>query len=304
MGEKDIVQKHLEDLNDVFADIMNVCLFQGEREVREEELEPLSVRTAYKLERVREQERDVAKYWKDAELRLAMCGFENQTKQDPDMPLRIMGYDGAGYRDQLYPVKDEKGNYVRNKNPRYPVITLVLYMDYRRRWTKPVNLTEVLQIPDKLRAYVSDYHINVINVAWLSEEDVSKFKSDFRFVADYYVQMRKTGEYTPPDEEVRHMLEVLMLMSELTGDHRFEQAMEKTTEEERSPRTMCEVLDRVENRGIEIGTDQGIENARKLFGYLLKDGRMDDLARATEDEAYCNELLSEYGLMQQIKGSL
>ena len=31
MGEKDIVEKTLEAYNDVFADIVNVLLFKGER---------------------------------------------------------------------------------------------------------------------------------------------------------------------------------------------------------------------------------------------------------------------------------
>lgn len=36
MGEKDIAEKVLEDYNDVFADIVNVLLFQGEQIVKPE----------------------------------------------------------------------------------------------------------------------------------------------------------------------------------------------------------------------------------------------------------------------------
>ena len=39
MGGKDIAQKNLEDWNDVFADIVNVLLFNGENVVKEEDLE-------------------------------------------------------------------------------------------------------------------------------------------------------------------------------------------------------------------------------------------------------------------------
>ena len=39
MGAKDIAEKHLEELNDVFADIVNVLLFDGEQLVKENELE-------------------------------------------------------------------------------------------------------------------------------------------------------------------------------------------------------------------------------------------------------------------------
>ena len=49
-------------------------------------------------------------------IRLACVGFENQTQADPDMPLRVMSYDGAEYRAQL-----------AKAGSRYPVVTLVLY---------------------------------------------------------------------------------------------------------------------------------------------------------------------------------
>ena len=42
MGEKDITEKILEDYNDVFADIINGLLFQGEQRVLPEALENIS----------------------------------------------------------------------------------------------------------------------------------------------------------------------------------------------------------------------------------------------------------------------
>ncbi|MBR3624222.1 MAG: hypothetical protein IKN43_12840 [Selenomonadaceae bacterium] len=36
-----------------------------------------------------------------------------------------------------------------------------------------------LNIPPKLEPYVSDYKINVFEVAWLSDETISKFKFEF-----------------------------------------------------------------------------------------------------------------------------
>ena len=38
MGEKDITEKTLEAYNDVFADIINVLLFDGKQVVRENEI--------------------------------------------------------------------------------------------------------------------------------------------------------------------------------------------------------------------------------------------------------------------------
>ena len=103
MGEKDITEKVLEDHNDVFADIINGLLFAGEQRVLPGALENTVIHSHYKAEdeKVHELERDVAKYWKEREVQLAICGIENQSTIEKNMPFRIIGYDGAAYRSQL-----------------------------------------------------------------------------------------------------------------------------------------------------------------------------------------------------------
>ena len=56
---------------------------------------------------------------------------------------------------------------------------------------------------------------------------------------------------------------------------------------------MCEVLDRVENRGIQKGIIQGEDTILSLMRYLLGNGRTKDARKATEDKAYRNKLLTE-----------
>ena len=103
MGQKDITEKVLEDYNDVFADIINGLLFDGVQEIKPEALENTTIHTQYKAEdgKVHELERDIAKYWKEEKVELAICGIENQSKVEKNMPFRIVGYDGAAYRSQL-----------------------------------------------------------------------------------------------------------------------------------------------------------------------------------------------------------
>ena len=101
MAEKDISEKILESYNDVFADIVNVLLFDGEELMKPSELEDQAPRSAYKADgKLREVERDVAKRWKNGSVRIACIGVENQTAIDSLMPLRVIGYDGAEYRSQ------------------------------------------------------------------------------------------------------------------------------------------------------------------------------------------------------------
>ena len=101
--------------------------------------------------------------------------------------------------------------------------------------------------PPELDGYVNDYRINLFEIAWLGGEQVERFRSDFRIVADYFVQKRETGDYTPDGREMEHVEETLQLLSAMTGDNRFEEAYERKGKG--GPRNMCEVLDRVEEKG-------------------------------------------------------
>ena len=147
MAEKDASEKILESYNDVFSDIVNVLLFQGRQVLAPNELEDQAPRSYYKTDgRLHEIERDVAKRWKNGNIRVACIGFENQTASDPDMPLRVMGYDGAEYRAQLL---GENGS-----GDRYPVVTLVLYFGHEKPWNGPLSLKERLNIPQEFEPYV------------------------------------------------------------------------------------------------------------------------------------------------------
>lgn len=213
MRQKDKSEKLLEDYNDVFSDIINVLIFNGNRRVLPESLEDAKMKSQYKADdsKLHEQERDVMKYWKDKEVRLAVYGIENQTDIDKQMPLRIIGYEGANYRSQY-----------GSKNV-VPVMTLVLHFGITKRWDKALNLSGLFEIPDGLNHYVNDYHINVVDVAWLTEEQINQFTSDFSIVANFFVNKRKNPRYVPDDKrEIKHVDAVLKFLFAMTGDEEYE----------------------------------------------------------------------------------
>lgn len=264
MGEKDIAEKVLEDYNDVFADIVNVLLFQGEQIVRPEQLEDKTLRSSYKADgKLREIVRDVGKNWNQDTIRIACLGIENQTDSDADMPLRAISYDGAEYRAQL--IRDISsqdggdGDIISTKKrrdiKRYPVVTLVLYFGYEKPWSSSKSLLDRLTVSDALKPYVQDYRINVFEIAYLTPEQVKLFQSDFRIVADYFVQKRLNHEYKPSPQKMKHVHAVLQMMSIMTGDHRFEDAYNDAIRKEEL--NMCEVLDRVEKKGYDAGRIAG-----------------------------------------------
>lgn len=284
MKEKDTTEKILEEYNDVFADIINVIVFGGEQRVKPESLTNLPVHSQYKADdaRLHEQERDVSKYWKESNIEFAIWGLENQTRVDKYMPLRIIGYDGASYRSQLLS---------KRKKP-MPVITLVLYFGTEEEWNQPTSLKDVLEIPEGLEAYVNDYRIHVVNVAWLSQEVIGKFQSDFRIVANFFAERRKNSDYMPRDKRtITHVDEVLKLLSVMTGDYRYQDVL--LDEKGKEVKTMCDVIDRLENKG----RLEGEQRLGRLICELLNAGRTEDAKKAASDEEARKKFYREFGII-------
>lgn len=286
MGEKDIAEKVLLSYNDVFSDIVNVLLFGGKEVILENDLEDQTTRTAYKADgKLHEIDRDVAKRWKCGNLRLACIGVENQTSSDPDMPLRVIAYDGMEYRAQLLGKESVRDN-------RYPVITIVLYFGHRTPWTDSISLKDRLNIPDGFDDYVNDYKINLYQIAYLSDDQIQKFKSDFRIVAEFFSQKQKHKDFIPSHQQIKHVKEVLQLLSVMTDDHRFEDIYnEELKNDKRGLKTMCDVLDRIEEKGIKTGEVTMAYVALKL----VNAGRGNDLERAVRDDDFRNKLIEEFG---------
>ena len=291
MGEKDIAEKILLAYNDVFSDIVNVLLFGGQEIIRENDLEDQITGSAYNTDgKLHEIDRDVAKRWRSGNLRLACIGFENQTSSDSDMPLRVIAYDGMEYRAQLL----KKQGKEPDKQDRYSVITMVLYFGYEYLWNGPISLKERLKIPDGLDNYVNDYKINLYQIAYLPDEQIQQFKSDFRVVAEFFSQKRKQVDYTPSNQKLCHVKEVLQLFSVMTDDNRFEEIYNAELKEEGGVTTMCDVLDRAIEKGkiagIQEGRNDGIRNMIELcqdFGTTEADAQSQIIMRfhMQEDEA-------------------
>ena len=135
--------------------------------------------------------------------------------------------------------------------------------------------------------YVNDYKMNLFEIAYLNDEQVQMFQSDFRIVADYFVQMRKNRDYKAPTTTITHVHELLQLMSVMTKDSRFEDAYNQ--EIKGGNVSMSEVLDRVEMKGKSEGRDE----VSALVQFLIDQDRQDDLKKALHDKVYRNKLIDE-----------
>jgi hypothetical protein len=242
--EKDITERLLADHNDVFADIINGLIFKGEQKIRPEDLENRQVRSQYKAAggRLHQTERDLSKQWSRHDIRLAIFGLENQTNPDRLMPFRAFCYDGDSYKDQI-----------RKKTKPSPVLTIVLYFG-KDHWNAAKSMHEILDIPEGMEDYINDYRVHVFEISWLTDEEIDRFTSDFRIVANFFANRRRNKDYVPDDpQHIEHVDEMLKLLSVFTNDDRYEMILADKEE----VHNMCEVADRLVNKGIEQGRKDG-----------------------------------------------
>ena len=274
-----MTEKVLADYNDVFADIVNayfsISMEEEEnkfQKVTPETLKDTRSKSIYKADKtIHEQERDVVKLWETEGVVICLLGLENQTDIDYDMPLRIFGYEGADYRKQL----------LNKNNEPYFVITIVLYYGTEKRWTAPLDLFGRIKFPDMFRPFVNNCKVNLLELAWLTDEQASFFKSDFRYVVDYLRQVRMKKDYEPVDGEVKHADELLKLMYVLTGDQSFERAKNRVKiQQEKGEKIMIKsFLKEAEEKGFAKGIAQGISQGI-LQG--ISQGRLEMIRDITE----------------------
>ena len=280
MGQKDLAQKLLEDHPDVFADIFNVLLFQGEQIICADELEKTANESQYKADtsNLHEERRDLQKLWIKGKNK-ALLGIENQMDVDNHMPIRIIGYDGASYRSQL--LKGWKGNHC-------PVITLVLYYG-DKSWNQPSALAE--ELPEIEKLHGSDYQFHVFHIPDLTDEQIQMFQSDFRIVAEFFAAQRRGQKYRGSRKKIRHVDEMLKFMKVFTDDDRFLKVT--LDDKQKEDVNMCMILDQIE----EEGRQKGIQVLSYLITILMKQGKTEELQRAAQDRTYCEQLLKDYQLL-------
>jgi predicted transposase YdaD len=91
-------------------------------------------------------------------------------------------------------------------------------------------------------------------------------------VANFFRNKRINKDYIPADKtELKHVDEVLKLLSVMTKDQRYERMLSKG--DGREVHTMCDVAERLEQRGKEIGREEGIKEGKlEVLLELVREG--------------------------------
>ena len=275
--ERDIAENNLLEDADVFADVVNVNLFDGIVKINENDLRSMSVVSSYKdLDgTLHKQMRDVFKMVYSLGGCIALIGCESQQDINHIMPVRDMGYTYAAYMKQI---QDIVADNRKNNNSAYtkvlhehqklmPVATFILYFG-DEKWERPLTLMDMLNIPegetDFWKQLINDYPIKVISIANQQESIRKRYKSDFRIIADYMAyrndKMKVKEYFQNNNQELVHVEHVLDLLKVLSGDSRFSMIKKRYEDMEESEKgeckKMCLLLDAIEEDGVDKGVQQ------------------------------------------------
>ncbi len=119
----------------------------------------------------------------------------------------------------------------------------------------------MLQIPQGLESYVQDYKIKVFDIAYLEDEVIENFTSDFREVARFFKQKRLNGEFPQNKRPLKHPAEVVQFFAQFTKDEQYDHIVPEIIKniEQGGEISMCNLADKLVNEGIVKGIQQGIE---------------------------------------------
>ena len=140
--------------------------------------------------------------------------------------------------------------------------------------------------------------MNLFEIAWLDDDTISKFQSDFKFVAEYFSQMRKKQLWKPMPSKVKHVRELMDLFASLTDDMRFIELIDVL--KGASNVMSASALEIIENRGFEQGIEkgklEGENRLSKLISALIADGKTNDIESVAVNPLRRNELYKLYNI--------
>ena len=100
---KDLTEKNLVEAPEVFADISNANLYDGEQVIQPEDLELLPQEIHYKDSEGKPAKvmADVRMRWRKNGTIIALIQMENQSEINNIMPVRDLGYIFNNYNEQI-----------------------------------------------------------------------------------------------------------------------------------------------------------------------------------------------------------
>ena len=286
MGKADVLTKQYMQDPAVFADAINLFVYNGEQVIKPEQLYEMDTTAMAELygkegESVTVQVyRDLMKYVtakEDGEFAYLILGIENQTAVHYAMPVRNMLYDALQYYRQVQEAAkqhrkskkrqthEEILSGFRKTDKLLPVITLVVYFG-TKPWKAPKSIYEMLSVKEpRALAFVTDYKINLLSPITMSDDDIEKLRTDLKNVFYYIKYARDEKKLQEVMESKDAFLHMKRPTAELLNTVTHSKLKYPEGEEEIN---MCKAIQDMRNESIAIGEARG-EARGEIRGKLL-----------------------------------
>ena len=297
-----------------FADLFNGIFFKGREVIQPAQLQAASEQYPIVDDEISHRFRDIKMYLHTGEA-LRVLAVENQNKIDYTLPYRCMHYDALEYGRQLKELQEyNKENHLLNTSAEWlsgvtakdrlaPVYTLCLYHG-EEPWNGPNSLKDMMDFGDDrdcMSSFFADYPMRLFCIN--EHTDFSCFHTEIKevFTALAYrrdkiqlcAAINESASFRKLSSDVVKVLSVLLNTPKLWAERK--KFMNDEKEEEYD---MCQAIRELyedgKNEGISLGITQGMEMMNLLIQKLLAGKRMEDLAKATEDPAFREQLFAEY----------
>lgn len=305
----DTILKNFWKNNERFADLFNAALFEGEPVLKAEDLSEVDTDVSSLLKFNSHAETvqkilDVVKktaYGVD----FVIWGLESQQKIHYAMPLRHMVGDAFSYlkeyneiaaknrKDKNFSSSDEFLSNFKKTDRLHPMITLCVYYG-DSDWDGPLCLTDMLEIPDKIKPLVSDYKMNLVE---LKKSNTMKFhNSDVNMVFDLSrsIYERNYDKINRIYKDCMIPTEIGLVIGAITESQELINQALEIEKRMGGQMNMCTALEELKKEGIQEGEIKGIIKMSKKFN-VSKDDTMKNIINEfslTKDKA--QEYIEKY----------
>lgn len=313
MGKINLAVNQLLERKEIFADLINGALFNGEQLLQPDKMEQVSSHSGVFRPGKRRKISSLERYGDvrmEAELGTYSVIFSNETQGEVHyaMPVRNMLYDALEYMKQVQMLEkkhkdnDEKlegGEFlsrIRKEDRIKPVITTVLYCG--EEWDGSKSLRDMLNITEndfeKIRKYLPDYRINIVNVGNVVYTE--KFRTSLKYIFGmlrFRKDKERLYEYINANREAIEKMDYVETVAAfvLLGEQkRIEEWL--GSEEDKEDVTMCQAIDELINDGKQNGENRMLD----LVSFLIRDGKMQFIERIRNDAVLREELCVQYGI--------
>lgn len=286
MAQQDLSEKYFEESSDTAADFFNAIIYDGRPVINPEDLEPTSTVGHFisdSEKKVRENLRDIANYRLKENKVYSIVGIENQTRVDKLMYSRVANYNGTVYGVQLR----------TSLKKTIPVITIVAYFGLNE-WNPETDFYKYLGISEEEARFIDKIKLNLVPMAFLTDEQIAKFHGDFKHVALSLRGIRENKMYVPKLSEINHLDGFIYLMVSLSDDVNYMQRLKEASEDEKGDRaTMTNaqlMLKELQDKGRAEGRAEERKKQEKaillLINSLREQKMSDDLISQIISETY------------------